>query len=231
MQDDPFKLTMRQMWIDCGQIIANAAKPGLEDPWLLHYSASALTRKAERLAQHFEKLRDANRASALAAKKGDWKSATEQNRTAHRTCGECHFDYWTLGAREFVPGTMQGWLANQDVYTDEPWGKQDFIGAPSVRLTMVNLRDAMEKAEVAVQAKDLDALMTATEVIHKFAEKQFGIWDGIRQRAETIARLADENKLHLVGEQYRKLAGYCRDCHQSSSDGRGINPLPWSPGE
>ncbi|MCB9895151.1 MAG: hypothetical protein H6839_11925 [Planctomycetes bacterium] len=227
MHDRPFVSAMRLMWVDCGVIIGNSYHPDIADMDLLRYSAESLSQRSENFARHFRALRDANRDSATSARAGDWDKAREQNEDAHRSCGGCHFEFWPLQAREFVADTLKGWHENQDVFGDEPWGKQVFTAPAPVRLSMITMRDNMQKAAVAIDAQNLDEFLAATKVLHGFADKQLSIWDGIKHQAEAIAQLARENKLDGVGDHYNKLTSYCHNCHETSSDGRGINPLPW----
>lgn len=227
MTERPFNQAMRLMWVDAGIIIGNSYYPDIADIDSLRYSADSLAQKADRFATHFEALRDHNRDSALAAKRGDWGDTVAQNELAHQACGNCHYEFWPLSARGFMKETLEGWQETQDVFGDEPWGAQVFTGPPSVRLTMVRMREAMMRAGVASQKQDLDNFLEATEALHKFADSQFKIWDGIARQAKIIAQLAREEKLDEVGTHYTQMTQYCRDCHANLSDGRGLNPLPW----
>ena len=227
MRDRPFAHAMRMMWIDTGTIIGNSYYPEYADRDILRYSADSLAQKAGRFADHFGALRDHNRDSFMAAKNGNWEGAATGNELAHQDCGNCHYEFWPLSARGFVKETMEGWSQNGTVFSDEPWGEQVFTSPASVRLSMVNMRTAMGQANMAIMNEDLDAFRSATERLHKFADKQFKIWDGIKRQAEAIANLARDNKLDEVGGHYIKLTKYCRDCHADSSDGRGLDPLLW----
>ena len=97
----------------------------------------------------------------------------------------------------------------------------------TVRAGMLRRRSAMSASYDAIREKDTGAFLRETGRVHKFAEKNLQTWEGIVRHAKAIAQLARESKLEEVGSHYRKLTQYCRDCHKESSDGRGVDPLPW----
>jgi hypothetical protein len=227
MQDRPFRRAMRQMWVDCGVIIGNSYHPQVADTDLLRYSADSIAQKAGRFAAHFRAIRDTNRESAMAANRGDWEAAGAKNKLVHQACGDCHFEFWPLSARAFKKETLQGWYDSRDVFGDEEWGGQVFTAPTTVLLSMERMRGQMMATMQALKTKDKPAFLKATAAVNKFADKNLKIWEAIERQAKAIAQLARERKLEDVGERYTKLTRYCRDCHESSSDGRGLDPLPW----
>lgn len=227
LDENPFNQSMRLMWIDTSNILGNSYYPDIADRDSLRYAADSLARRSERFAAHFRAMRDHNRDSYAAAKLGNWDLAAEQYELTHQDCGNCHVEFWTLRARGFASETLQSWKNSNTVFVDVPLVDQEFSSPGSVRLTMVKLRAALDQAGAAVNNKDLDAFRDATAKLHNFANKQLLIWDGITNQAEAIAKLARDNKLDEVGGHYIKLTKYCSDCHADSSDGRGLDPLPW----
>lgn len=223
----PLRTEMRSMWIDCGLIIGNSYHPEVADLGMLRDIATDLARRAGSLAGYWQTIRDANRESANAVKAGDWSLAAEQNNLAHRTCGACHYQYWPWQGRSFTPDTLKGWRDSQDVFGDEPWGEQVFTAPAPVRASMQKMAGMMLAAEAAIAEKQDGEALRLTGELHKPVEKQLDAWRGIERRALNIARLASEGKPEEVGEQYKAITQACRDCHATSSEGRGLDPLPW----
>lgn len=223
----PLKASMRSMWIDCGLIIGNSYHPEIADLSILQDVAEDLARRAGRFAGYWQTIRDANRDSATAIREGDWGLAAEKNLEAHRACGACHYEYWPWQGRAFTPDTLKGWHDSQDVFGDEPWGEMAPTAPAPVRASMQKLAGLMLGAEAAIAERNEAESLRLTGGLHKPSETQLEIWRGIERRALSIARLAREGKPEEVGEQYRAIAQACNACHAETSDGRGLNPLPW----
>lgn len=227
----PLRDNMRRFWVDMAQIVANSARPelvgkiGME---LLESAAEDIARRSGRMRDFWKDIRDHASHAYINAKAGNWDQAEDALDELHHTCGGCHFEYWTQGARAYIPGTLQGWVDNGTPFGEEPWGKQAFIAPEKVRASMRTLQDDMLESLKAVARQDKAALSITAGRLRKMAHEQYQIFSSIARSATQIVTAAENGNLASIEGYYNEIAIKCIDCHAQMGATRGRAPLPWT---
>ncbi|MBK8207325.1 MAG: hypothetical protein IPK87_11145 [Planctomycetes bacterium] len=227
VQQSVMRQKMRQMWYDCGLIVANSMYPEIAEMFYLELSAGDVAQKARSFAERWEKVRDVNRQAATAANNADWRDARAKVNETNMACESCHFEHWSLQTHGVLPETLKGWYENDTVFEDEPWGNMKLNGAPQWVMKMYEMRAAWFRAARGVRRLDKDAVLKGTRVIHDFAEDQARRWRSIEAQANKIADLARARNPSGVEPHYVTLRNQCIDCHKTYAPDRGLDPMPW----
>ncbi|MBZ0135233.1 MAG: hypothetical protein K8I27_02530 [Planctomycetes bacterium] len=221
LQDRPMNTAMRRMWVDCGNIVEST---NTQDRLALANASSDLARRAEQFASHFRTLQDANQRTNGAAAEGDWASAGKHLAAAQQGCDNCHFEFWPLAAHGIDSEVLEAWQKTRDAKRAE----QVFEAPAKVRLSMGAMRDTMTTAGRAVEERDMERLRDASDRIGKFSGKNLKYWESIAREASAIAAIARTGQLLGVGSRYTTIRSVCTECHETTTEGRGLNPLPWT---
>jgi hypothetical protein len=230
VRDNPLRNRMRGMWIDCGLIIANSSAAMNPDADHLRSSAIQIANEAREIEEFWKRIQDHNRDEVTAAMEGDWETASKRWYDVHEACGECHDVLWTMEARGMMPGTVEAWAEKQSPFEGK-WSEQVFTSPPGVRKGMQKLRDNMFAAATGIDNEDIESVKQATQIVEKAAKKNLRFWSGIRRNADAIVQKARDKDFDVRNE-YENLRGYCIECHEATSDNRGVTPLPWpQPGD
>jgi cytochrome c556 len=223
----PMRQKMRAMWFACGLVVGNSLDRDIADLALLKLSADDIAAKAGGFAHHWEKVRTLNRQAAAAVGKVDWEEVSLKLNETEMACEGCHFENWSLATRGVLPETLSGWVENDTVFGDEPWGQMNLNGAPAWIAQMLQMRFQVRSAMAFARRLDKNRVLGSTRKIHEFADDQARRWRTIEAQANAISRAAQTGATWEVEGHYITLRRNCIDCHDKFAPDRGLAPTPW----
>jgi cytochrome c556 len=222
-----YKTTMRTMWVACGKLVTLHRGEAKPDYALMEGYAKDISRRADRLATHWESFARPGQNVLDAVKDKDWLLANAELEEFGKACDNCHLDTWAPIYQHVTREIAAGWVRNEvpprkEVLLNE--GKSP----PAVenRAVMNALLAAHDNGERALKNKDGEVLIAAVRTILGVAQERATLWRNLKNAADAFAALCANKEREGLKAAYESMTANCRGCHKVHAQFTEPNPPP-----